>query len=269
MREGIKEACKTAEGLTFISAAGGQEVVEKDVPKQLLDALRAATLKLQVYVTSFCYTPSGPNFEDGFLSQWRGYGTDGGYAIVFDTQALNELLQDEQRRFIYSFGHWGDVDYYDDDAGVSVPHDERLEWEATIRKTIASLVVGQNLHPAEALFEPVISLATRHKHRGFREESEVRISAMIPNDETIKEARKAADYLPKKPVYFTPRGGVLVPHIALFERPDGGAARLPIKKIIVGPHPEKMKRKKSIEMLLGQLEIEAKVVASDIPYLGH
>jgi len=267
--EGIAEACKTAQGLSVIEAAGGLGVVEGELPNKLLAILRATTLRLQAYVTSFCYTPPERDSEDGLLSQWRGYGSDGGYAIVFDTQGLDELLRDEQQRFLYSFGHWGDVDYYDDDAGAGAAHEETLEWEAAIRKTIVSIIVERNLHPAEALFEPVISLSTRHKHRGFREESEVRIAVVTPNDETIREARKAGNNRLKKPVYFTPRGGVLVPHIALFERPAGEAATLPIRKIIVGPHPEKLKRKEAIEMLLDQLKIEAKVVASDIPYLGR
>jgi len=269
VRDGIVEASKTGQGLSVIDAAGGPEVVKKNFPHELLNILRATTLRLQVYVTSFYYTPPGLDSEDGLLSQWRGYGTDGGYAIVFDTQSLDDLLLDEQRRFLYSYGHWGDVDYYDGDAGTGAAHEETLGWEAAIRKTIASIVSERNLHPAEALFEPTISLSTRHKHRGFREESEVRIAVVTSDDEVMRAARKAGDNRPKKPVHFTPRGGVLVPHIALFERPAGEAAKLPIRKIIVGPHPEKLKRQKAVEMLLDQCGIEAEVVASDIPYLGR
>ncbi len=87
VREGVTELRKTAEGLSIIDAAGGQEKLVKDVPNQLLDSLRAATLNLKFfYVTSFCNTATGGDSEDGLLSQWRGYGPDGGYAIVFDTQ---------------------------------------------------------------------------------------------------------------------------------------------------------------------------------------
>lgn len=271
IRKGISEALKTTEGLIFVSAAGGPEVLEKDFSNQLLDSLRKVTMRLEVYVTSFCSTPLASDSEDGLLSQWRGYGPDGGYAIVFDTQGLDELLVDEQRRYSHSFAHWGDVDYFDGDTSATrVGHAEALDWEADIRKTVASIVLNQNLHPtAEALFEPIIGLSTRHKHRGFREESEVRISALTSNDEIIREVRTAGENREKKPVYFTPRGGLLVPHIALFERPTGEAAKLPIRKIIVGPHPEKLKRQKAVEMLLGQLGIDAEVVPSDIPYLGR
>lgn len=269
VREGIAEVHKTAKWLSFIDAAGGPEAVEKELSSQLLTSLRAATLSLPVYVTSFCYTQPGLDSENGLLSQWRGYGSDGGYAIVFDTQGLDELLLDEQRRFFYSFGHWGDVDYYDGDTGTKAAHEETIEWEAAIRKTTARIVVEQNFHPTEAFFEPIISLATRHKHRGFREESEVRIAAVTLNREVMAEARKADATRIRKQVYFTPRGGILVPHIALFERQIGEKATLPIRKIIVGPHPEKLKRQKAVEMLLDQLGIEATVVASDIPFLGR
>ena len=269
VQDGIAEARKTKKGVSAIEAEGGSLALEKNLPNELLTTLRAATLSLPAYVTSFCYTPSEPDSEDGLLSQWRGYGKDGGYAIIFDTQGLDELLRDEQSRFFYSFGHWGDVDYYDGNSGTDAAYEEALEWQATIRRAVAKIVIEHNLRPAEALFEPILSLATRHKHRGFSEEREVRISVFPSGDEFIKEARKTGDNRAKKPIHFTPRGGILVPHLALFERPKSDAAKLPIRKIIVGPHPKKISRQKAIEILLDQLGIEAKVVASDIPYLGR
>ena len=266
VREGIAEALKTTEGVNFISTAGGPEALEENLSNGLLGSLRSNTLNLKAYVTSFCCTPQTLDSDDGLLSQWRGYGSDGGYAIVFDTQGLYELLRDEQRRFFYSYVHWGDVDYYDGDAVTGASHEEKLNWEAAILKTVASIVHERNRNPVEALYEPILSLSTLHKHRGFREECEVRIAAMtLPREHT----RKAGDNRLEKAVHFTPRSGLLVPYIALFERPTGEVAKLPIRKIIVGPHPEKLKRQKAVEMLLDQLGIEAEVVPSDIPYLGR
>lgn len=268
LREGIEEAKKTNEGINNINNFGGETVILTDVLDRLLSALRETTLKLQVYVTSFC-SPSGDGTEDGLLSQWRGYGLDGGYAIVFDTKGLVELLVDEQQRFFYSFGHWGDVDYFDGDA-TKAAHEERLEWEKIILKSIADMIIKGEIRVGDALFEPILSLATRHKHRGFREESEVRISCLTSmSGVSLDAARLEGDTRPKKPVQFILRGGILVPYIVLFERPSGEKAKLPIKKIIVGPHQEKLKRKKAIEKLLEELEIVAKVEMSDIPYLGR
>lgn len=268
VREGIVEAKKTKEGQNRLKDFKSESVILKDVPAHLLEAIRTTTLKLQVYVTSFC-SPSGDGTEDGLLSQWRGYGLDGGYAVVFDTKKLVELLNDEQQRFFYSYGHWGDVDYFDSGAAEAV-HEESLEWEEAIRKSVAGLVVKGDYRIGEELFEPILSLATRHKHRGFREECEVRISCVTSmKGVDLDAARAAGDTRPKKPVQFALRGGILVPYIALFERPSGERAKLPITKIIVGPHPEKLKRQMAIEKLLEELEIGAKVEMSDIPYLGH
>ena len=266
--DGIGSVGKTAEGIKNINAAGGPEVVLRNLPGQLRDILRETTLKLEPYVASFCIPPEEDG-EDGLLSQWRGYGPDGGFAIVFDTSALNKMLLEEWQRYFYTFGHMGNVDYFVDDP-KEVKHAETLKWENDIRDIVASMITERNLHLAERLFEPILCLATRHKHRGFREESEVRISAVtsmigISQD----EARAPGDQRPMKPVHFTLRGGILVPYIALFERPAGEKAKLPIKKIVVGPHPEKTKRQKAIEKMLGQLDIAAKVVTSDIPFLGR
>lgn len=270
VKEGVDEACKTAEGRKFIETNGGAEVVCNEIPQKLLAPLRAATLCLDVYITSFCHTHSEFATEDGLLSQWRGYGEDGGYAIVFDTQGLTDLLESEHPRYFYSILRFGDVDYYDGRANPEAAHEEMHEWDSTIRDVIARLITERDSRNiAEKLFDPVIALSTRHKHRGFREESEVRIVAGAPNERVMGEARQAGETRPKKPVYFTPRGGILVPHISLFEHTNGEKSKLPIRRIVVGPHPEKLKRKKAVELLLDQCGVEAEVVVSDIPYLGR
>ncbi|MEK7791899.1 MAG: DUF2971 domain-containing protein, partial [Pseudomonadota bacterium] len=47
------------------------------------------------YIASFCTTKDEDNRvkDHGLLSQWRGYGQEGGYAIVFDTSRLSNLLE--------------------------------------------------------------------------------------------------------------------------------------------------------------------------------
>jgi hypothetical protein len=47
-------------------------------------------------LTSFCGVANSVISESGLLSQWRGYGIDGGYAIVFDTKALKALVAQEK-----------------------------------------------------------------------------------------------------------------------------------------------------------------------------
>jgi len=66
------------------------------------------------------------------------------------------------------------------------------------------------------------------------------------------------------------RSCTAVPYINLFEGLTcPPAKRLPIKRILIGPHPEKEKRKMEIQILLNQLGIRAEVSVSEIPYLGQ
>lgn len=179
------------------------------------------------------------------------------------------MLIEEQKSYFYTFGHWGNVDYFVDDL-KGEKHAETLKWENDIRNVIASMITERNPSLTENFFEPIVCLATRHQHRGFREEAEVRISVVTSMTGISQDdARSPSDKRPMKPVRFTLRGGILVPYIALFERPSGEKAKLPIKKIVIGPHPEKSKRQKAIEKMLSQLEITAEVVTSDIPFLGR
>ena len=50
------------------------------------------------YITSFCTTSNEKVKKHGLLSQWRGYSQGGGYAIVFKTSGLMELLGEEKKR---------------------------------------------------------------------------------------------------------------------------------------------------------------------------
>jgi hypothetical protein len=50
---------------------------------------------------------------------------------------------------------------------------------------------------------------------------------------------------------------------------DEAIEKLPISKIVVGPHPDKFKRQKSVQALLKQAQVDAEVTVSDIPYLGR
>ena len=79
----------------------------------------------EFYIASFC-TPEGdyPGVrEHGLLSQWRQYGKNGGYALVFDTLQLEHLIQLEVGRWP-CFLSLGDVVYSSDSPAVVV---ERLE----------------------------------------------------------------------------------------------------------------------------------------------
>lgn len=271
IRSALAEIGKTATGRNHINAVGGAEKATADLLRDLHANIRDITLSFnQPYVSSFCRALPGEVSEDGLLSQWRGYGPDGGYAIVFDTQRLAELLADEERRFSYQWLQWGDVEYYDDEAGQKAALPETQEWESALQHAIEQFILTLRREELEPVLPIVTALSCMHKHTGFREESEVRIVALPLNAEVLAEAQKKGENRPRKLARFAPRNGILVPYIALFERESGDeAARLPISKIIVGPHPERLKRQKAIELLLEQSEIRAEVTVSGIPYIGR
>lgn len=243
----------------IISGALASAEASRERSESLAKEFRRITLKLPMYVTSFC-TPRHASSDDGVLSQWRGYGTDGGYAVVFDTARIGNLLQDEARGFAYLHLHIGDVDYVSDET-TELVHEESRGWESTIKDIVARKLREPSYQPAADLVRPFMSLATRHKHAGFHEECEVRIAVVTPN------SHKSG--LPDKPVHFRERDGLLIPYIKLFDRDPGPNEKLPVMKVIVGPHPEREKRGRSIELLLKEVGIKAPVVVSEIPYLGR
>lgn len=271
IRTAVAEIANTASGRSRIDACGGVEKTVEELMEVLVSTLRSTTLKLnKPYVTAFCSAIQKHTPDDGLLSQWRGYGTDGGYAIVFETNGLQQLLDEESKSFHYQFSVWGDVEYYDQDTSQKAAYPETLEREAIIQQTIRSFILTNKPEELDALAEPIAALSCMHKHRGFVEEAEVRIVAVPSNAELFKLAQNSGDKRPRKPVEFAMKNGILVPYIKLFGcQSNGNAAKLPISKVLVGPHPERLKRQKAVELMLEKHEIEAKVTVSDIPYLGR
>ena len=116
----------------------------------------------------------------------------------------------------------------------------------------------------------IVSCACRYKHWGFSEEREFRIVAVplpLPAIELAKTENRAIPA--EKPVSNFLRNGVAVPYLDLFEGITRQSDRkFPIKRIIIGPHPDKLGRRLAVEKLLRQNDLEASVAVSAIPYLG-
>src|SRR6266478_42648 len=56
-------------------------------------------------ITSFCTHAGDRPYEreHGLLSQWRGYGKNGGVCLVFDTAALWKSFEQERSAFFYAY----------------------------------------------------------------------------------------------------------------------------------------------------------------------
>lgn len=214
------------------------------------------------YITSFCTHSSDQKYEqnNGLLSQWRGYGEDG-FAIVFDTKRLNSLFDKEKREYYYGMGimleevvYQGDEDVFDENFG------EVVEGMISIFKEF----METDQFNIYRIAYDVLCMFTRWKHRGFREEREVR-SVVFPMTKDALEALKEKDASlksPDTPLKTMKRREDDVPYVALFDFKK--RVRLPIKRIIVGPQHDQQSAKKKIKEVLGNKRIA--VHCSETPW---
>lgn len=237
---------------------------------EIAEAIRVISRRFnQPYIVSFCTTsPRTPAVsKNGLLSQWRGYGKEGGYAIVFDTKGLERLLMDEGADYFYQFVQWGDVHYYQEDDDLTGAEPEFIEAEDILRNAIGAFVKNRSQEELEKAFGPTTTLSCMFKHWGFHEEREVRIVAIPPTFELIKEALAHGKSRPVRSPSTFLRGGTPVPYLDLFAN-NAKEVSLPITRVIVGPHPQSELRKQAVQQLLESKGISAEVVISQIPYIG-
>lgn len=265
LREGLTTRAQTDAGRRQIERNGGIDVAIKIGLDEFIPMFRSATLAFNnPFIASFCRV-TDQVANDGLLSQWRGYGTDGGYAIEFDTAALEQLLRLEQAKYYYQYSVWGDVEYYNQNSSEAPVHAETQEWETGLKNAVRDYVLDPRPDRLGEMLEPLTALSCLHKHRGFSEEAEVRIVALPTNDDIFQEALADGEKRPRRLIKFRATNGVLVPYISLF----GNGEKLPIRRILVGPHPDKIKRQWAVRQMLAQHGVEAEVTSSDIPYLGR
>lgn len=265
LRPEFERHWKELEDLPSLAQVGvlSEEKAFNHYLKRIVDAFKEAELRTQDhYVTSFCATNVPWISEHGLLSQWRGYGVDGGYAIVFDSAGLESLLAAEGLINHDERLMWADAQYHM--AGLSDIRDEQvLEHIRKVKDSAYRYFKTSNTEKVE--FESFSLLSTICKHRGFEEENEVRIVVSEPSGEIGPDPLKESEK-PYRKVHSFLRDGVPVPCIHLFE--DQKLETLPIRRIIVGPHPEKLQRKRAAEILLHNHGIEATVSVSDTPFRG-
>ena len=237
---------------------------------EMADAIRRTSSRLhQPYLTCFS-APANKRVEsDGLLSQWRGYGKDGGYALVFDAKRLEEHLVIEGASFWYEHAHWGNVHYHQDDSDLVNAEPEILKAEDALREVIRRYIRNPVATELESTFEPVAILSCLYKHWGFHEEREVRIVAILPGEELVQEGRRVGEARPvRQPKTFV-RNGTPVPYLDLFSQESKGAPiHLPILRVIIGPHPQSELRHQAVKLFLRTKGIDAEVLISQIPYVG-
>lgn len=246
---------------------GIKAMAETDA-KRITALLRKSIIAFQEpYILSLSAPSNERVAVNGLLSQWRGYGGDGGYALVFDTKEFDTLLQTEGQQNQYQFAQWGDVYYYGLDSPKQPSSEEVAEYEEIVRRGTLALVTGKHPDTVPDLYNALTSLSCLYKHWGFAEEEEVRVIA-IPTSEEIAALAAAAgnSKQPRRPKTFE-----RVPYLELFKAldPGGEPTQLPIKRVIVGPHRLKRERVALVQEMLIKYGYSAEVTCSEIPYLGR
>jgi len=200
-----------------------------------------------IFLCSFCFHDSRSK-DIGLLSQWRGYGKDGGYAIGFDYNYLNDLKEAERKKYNFDFASLDSVTYWD---GKNIPEEQKENIDFIFTSYMNGHINGRIREASKRYLRCMSHL----KHGSFNEENECRLAFGF-SPSTSKEI-KYRNYR-----------GTLIPYIELFKKEEGDIRNLPIGKIIIGPSPDADLRKKAIELLLFTKKIIADVVISSIPYRG-
>jgi len=266
-----------------IDRKGGRNEVVDSFIQETQDANEKILLKdalAEPYIASFC-TTSGLEksvfdqvAQHGLLSQWRGYGHEGGYAIVFDTKQFYELLKDvgeKMKNSMHAF--FADVVYSSDPDSKFI---EEFEEDLIVIKDFFDAHLNGGEENLDKIYFSLMYCACRYKHWGFREENEVRVVVLpypLHHEEFYEDMKVegiTVGEISRKHFF---RAEALVPYIDLFDGVTSIADKktLPIKRIIVGPtknDQEKNRRINAVKMLINQHGIKAEVTASDIPFVG-
>lgn len=254
----------------IVSKAGGNQAAARNIARSWVNSLYTVTFQEPEQervglccITSFCSHADDQEYEreNGLLSQWRGYGGQGGYCLVFDTTKLIRLIRKESKKFFYLHVDLSPAFYFISTLPLHGHFSDLFSFSRDIVRTAMS---GNKNFTVERIFKPFVTAATTTKHRGFQEEREVRLVAMAATAVADAKIKNHPDYKPEplKGTFTTEREGRKRTHIALFGK---NSDPLPVTKIIVGPSSVQSDNvKRATEVTGGKIM----VVSSETPYIG-
>lgn len=212
---------------------------------------------LKHFVVSFTMIDDDNEFNDGLLSQWRGYGNDGGYAIEFNKNKLITSFESSDLGLNNKAQLWGEVNYLGH-------NNETLKDFFNMNREIVKndLDIDLNnelstnpleINLLEQTIANLISIAPFTKNPHFSEEKEFRFYIGTYDDLCCD---------------FTNRNGLIIPYKKL----DFDIISC-INRIIIGPSPRSDDRVRSVKALLKSCiekhnlkNIDIDVTASNIPF---
>ncbi|HEX4881714.1 MAG TPA: hypothetical protein VFV18_05170 [Porticoccaceae bacterium] len=264
------ELARTPEYLEHMINAGGIDKLVDQETDAWYSVLRRVTLEMN---RPFVLSLSGPSDarvqHSGLLSQWRGYGGGGGYALVLDTLELEAMLGVEAQSHLYAHVQIGDVYYHGIESKDQPAAPDIAEYEEIVRQGVSRMMRGGSAEETEQFYEAVTALSCMCKHWGFWEEREIRV-VVVPASDEVSSA-KGQKSPPRKEIKSFLRCEKYIPYVELFA-PLGQTderSKLPIKRVIVGPHKNREPHADSVRELLANNGYAAEVVQSEIPYIGR
>jgi len=193
------------------------------------------------------------------LSQWRGYGRNGRYALVFDTRQLDDLLALEWRAHFWTKLDIEKVVYFEGSETVEKEFPDLLE---TANMSISRMLYKKSYSDID-YFAPFSRAATLLKHQGFREEREVRIVACPQSVRALADRGMRNDLLGWPPIKKVRLSDSNKKYVALFE---SLSATLPIKRIIVGPGAN---QNEDFEIARSVVSDRVPIRISETPFIGR
>ncbi len=213
-----------------------------------------------IVICSFCaHDPGSFAARHGLLSQWRGYGGDGGIAIVLNTRAMEDLMLQEHDNYAHPMNHIGAVHYDGDEERIKNEFQGVFEYYPV---ALRALYDGDDPRPWYEKMLPHFGLGTTLvKHHAFFEEREVRIVVSPRPQKGSRYHAPEYDQRPTKTIHYAARADHEIRFIDLF-----GGAPLPIKRVIIGPSKKQNFNRQVVAELVSGTAI--KVEPSEIPFVG-
>lgn len=217
---------------------------------------------LSTFITCFCKPTDEEVFLHGLLSQWRGYGRDGGYAIQFSRKRLQAMVEAAGTAATLAYD-LQDVHYSLENPfkaqllshspsfeSAFLSYLEELASDAVFSGKMKNPLTPIAGDPLEALLDYLVHTKSSH----FREELECRLSLIYATNPDRK--------VPE--IDFFNREGLIVPYA---KSPKEHFDVLScIDWIVVGPGPRLASRFKSAMMLARQSGRDILVRPSHIPF---
>ena len=253
----VRREIKKHGGLVAFAKREAKTIIDIYYDLSFGTAGRAGKSYADPFVVCFCSHSDEPEYvkENGLLSQWRGYGAEGGVAIIFDMEQLCQTMLAELKNFKYSAIYLKPVVYHESE----LPGDDDFEkLEQALRQLFKLVANGENYK--EVIFDvftPFFGLVTRFKHQGFKEECEIRLS-MSPVPKFVEDTENS------KPTFSHGNWlGNQTLRVALNEVPN--KKELPIQRIIVGPQHDQSTVMQRVIDIIGKRNIT--VTKSETPYI--